>query len=80
VGRRLSPEPLAMAFRLIEAAQDRWRAANAPHLVAFVRPRRRVRTPQAHRTTRRTPSTRDRLKDLHPHVLTIARKLLHEIR
>jgi len=26
-----------MAFRLIEAAQDRWRAVNAPHLVALVR-------------------------------------------
>jgi putative transposase len=28
---------LAMAFNLIEAAQDRWRAVNAPHLVALVR-------------------------------------------
>jgi putative transposase len=28
---------LAMAFKLIEAAQDRWRAVNAPHLVAVVR-------------------------------------------
>ena len=28
---------LAMAFKLIEAAQDRWRALNAPHLVALVR-------------------------------------------
>ena len=28
---------LAMAFRLIESAQDRWRAVNAPHLVALVR-------------------------------------------
>jgi transposase-like protein len=27
---------LAMAFKLIEAAQDRWRAVNAPHLVALV--------------------------------------------
>jgi hypothetical protein len=26
-----------MAFELIEAAQDRWRAVNAPHLVALVR-------------------------------------------
>ena len=26
-----------MAFRLIEAAQARWRALNAPHLVALVR-------------------------------------------
>ena len=28
---------LAMAFKLIEAAQGRWRAVNAPHLVAIVR-------------------------------------------
>ena len=37
------------------------------------RPRRRhVRQRQARRTTRRTPPTRSRLKDLHPQVLTIA--------
>ncbi|SDY93924.1 hypothetical protein SAMN05661080_05088, partial [Modestobacter sp. DSM 44400] len=28
---------LAMAFKFIEAAQRRWRAVNAPHLVALVR-------------------------------------------
>jgi transposase-like protein len=28
---------LAMAFKLIEAAQSRWRSVNAPHLVALVR-------------------------------------------
>ena len=28
---------LAMAFRLIESAQDHWRMVNAPHLVALVR-------------------------------------------
>jgi transposase-like protein len=28
---------LAMAFKLIESAQDRWRSINAPHLVALVR-------------------------------------------
>jgi putative transposase len=26
-----------MTFKLIESAQDRWRAVNAPHLVALVR-------------------------------------------
>ena len=26
-----------MAAKLIESAQDRWRAVNAPHLVALVR-------------------------------------------
>ncbi len=29
---------VAMAFTLIESAQSRWRAVNAPHLVALVRP------------------------------------------
>jgi putative transposase len=28
---------LTMAFKLIDAAQDRWRAFNGPHLVALVR-------------------------------------------
>ncbi len=28
---------MAMAFKLIEAAQGRWRMVNAPHLVALVR-------------------------------------------
>ena len=28
---------LAMAFKLLEAAQQRWRRVNAPHLVALVR-------------------------------------------
>jgi hypothetical protein len=28
---------LAMAFKLIESARDRWRAVNAPHLVVLVR-------------------------------------------
>jgi putative transposase len=26
-----------MAFKLLQAAQDRWRAVNGPHLVALVR-------------------------------------------
>ena len=28
---------MAMTFKLTESAQDRWRAVNAPHLVALVR-------------------------------------------
>ena len=28
---------VAMAFKLVESAQGRWRAVNAPHLVALVR-------------------------------------------
>ena len=27
---------LAIAFKLLEAAQDRWRAVNGPHLVALI--------------------------------------------
>ena len=34
---------IAMAFKLIEAAQARWRAVNAPHLVALVRAGARFR-------------------------------------
>jgi len=30
-------EQVAMAFKLMESAQTRWRAVNAPHLVALVR-------------------------------------------
>jgi hypothetical protein len=36
-GPGLRAAGLAMAFKLLEAAQDRWRAVNAPHLVALVR-------------------------------------------
>ena len=36
-GPGLKAAGLAMAFKLIEAAQARWRAVNAPHLVALVR-------------------------------------------
>ena len=32
---------VAMAFKLIESAQQRWRAVDAPHLVALVRGRAR---------------------------------------
>jgi hypothetical protein len=34
---------LAMAFKLIESAQDRWRSINAPHLVPLVRAGARFR-------------------------------------
>jgi putative transposase len=36
-GTRLAAAGVAMAFKLIESAQARWRAVNAPHLVALVR-------------------------------------------
>jgi hypothetical protein len=41
---------IAMAFKLIEAAQARWRMVNAPHLVALVR----AGVPFTERQTRRT--------------------------
>ena len=44
---------IAMAFKLIESAQHRWRAVNAPHLVALVRAGASLRKRQTHRTTRR---------------------------
>jgi putative transposase len=59
---------LAMAFKLLEAAQDRWRAVNGPHLVALVRAGatfvigKLVERPDDH-TIRKPP------KDLRPQVL-----------
>ena len=44
---------IAMAYKLIEAAQSRWRAVNAPHLVALVRAGANVRERQTRRTPRR---------------------------
>jgi putative transposase len=55
---------LAMAFKLIEAAQARWRAVNAPHLVALVRAGARFergklveRDPDPESTTTTDPAT-----------------------
>ena len=36
-GAGSAPAALAMVFKLVESAQQRWRAVNAPHLVALVR-------------------------------------------
>jgi hypothetical protein len=36
-GRGSRAAGVAMAFKLIESAQSRWRAVNAPYLVALVR-------------------------------------------
>lgn len=55
---------LAMAFKLIEAAQDRWRGVNGPHLVALVRAGTTFRQRQPRRTTGRDTSTRSSLKIL----------------
>jgi hypothetical protein len=59
-----------MAFKLIEAAQDRWRAVNAPHLVALVRAG--AVFVDGKLVERPDETTRSRLEDLHPQVLTIA--------
>jgi hypothetical protein len=51
---------IAMAFKLIESAQSRWRAVNAPHLVAPSAPARSSRRAKlANETTSRptTPAT-----------------------
>ena len=47
------PPAMAMAFKLIESAQTRWRAVNAPHLVALVRAGATLQERQTRRTTRR---------------------------
>src|SRR5688500_5308995 len=57
---------LAMAFKLIEAAEQRWRAVNGPHLVALVRAGARFhkggdrRTPTADPGSRRVINGPDR--------------------
>ncbi len=71
----------AMAFKLIEAAQHRWRAVNAPHLVGPPPSRSNLREGQARRTRGfRSPGRREHAGDPgrpttmpHPQVLTIAR-------
>jgi transposase-like protein len=47
---------LAMAFKLIESAQDRWRAVNAPHLVAWSALERSSSTESSSSGRARTPS------------------------
>jgi hypothetical protein len=62
---------LAMAFKLIESAQDRWRAVSAPHLVALVR----AGATFINGKLVERPARRPRPKlpnDLDPQVLTIA--------
>lgn len=58
-----------MAFRLIEAAQSRWRAINAPHLVALVPAGAKF---ENGKLVERPDDPEDRLKVLDPQVLTIA--------
>ena len=64
---------LAMAFKLIEAAQARWRAVNAPHLVALVRAGARFEQGPPRRTTTTQPRRRSGPINVpHPQALTIA--------
>ena len=49
---------VAMAFKLIESAQRRWRCVNAPHLVAAGASRRHLHQRQTRRTARGSRSTR----------------------
>jgi len=65
---------IAMAFKLIEAAQHRWRAVNAPHLVALVRAGAKFERGKSSnaRTKKRPPRPPDQIP--HPQVLTIAPK------
>lgn len=47
---------IAMAFKLIEAAQTRWRTVNAPHLVALVRAGVPFTANESNDPTNRTPN------------------------
>lgn len=61
---------LAMTFKLIESAQKRWRAVNAPHLVALVRAGVRFVKGKLVERPEESPAVEDpldsRLKDLDP--------------
>jgi len=60
------------AFKLIEAAQGRWRAVNAPHLVALVRAGDRFEAGKLIERPDEHPNPPPP-KNLHPQVLIIAR-------
>jgi hypothetical protein len=69
-------QALAMAFKLIEAAQDRWRAVNAPHLVALVSaPERPSSTANSSNDPAGTPG-RKPPEDRIPQAVTIAPLIL----
>jgi len=74
---------LAMTYKLIDAAQTRWRAVNAPHLVALVRAgavfhkgklleRPTDITPESAPGSSRFDRNGGRLKRPHPQELTIS--------
>ena len=60
-----------MAFKLIESAQDHWRIANAPHLVALVRAGATFINGKLIERPGKEAQPKP-LKDLDPRVLTIA--------
>ena len=61
---------IAMAYKLIEAAQSRWRAVNAPQLVTLVRA---GATFEKGKLVERPDETNGKdVKDLDPQILTIA--------
>jgi len=66
---------IAMAYKLIEAAQSRWRAVNALHLVALVRPARSSRTADSSNAPTTPPPPRKPPKNLDAVLMTIARAL-----
>jgi hypothetical protein len=68
---------LAMAFKLIESAQDRWRAVNAPHLVALVRTGATFINGKLVERPGHETQPQAALNDLDPQVLTIARCAVH---
>ena len=68
---------LAMAFKLIEATQDRWRAVNAPHLVALVAPERPSPAANSSSGLVKTPSPKPP-NDHDPQVLTISPSPIQE--
>ena len=69
---------LAMAFKLIEAAQDRWRAVNAPTSSPWSAPERPSPAASSSSGPQRMPR-RKLPNDLDPQVLTIARSSLRNV-
>ncbi len=63
-GRGSRKAGLAMAFKLIEAAELRWRAVNAPQLVARVRAGATFQHGNSSDAQTVTPKTRQSPKDL----------------
>jgi transposase-like protein len=63
---------IAMAYKLIEAAQARWRAVNAPTWSPWSAPAHASNAASSSNARPPQPPRRTQSKDLHPQVLTIA--------